>query len=177
MEVWKDIEGYEGYYQISNFGRVKSLKRKVWVSKRQIYRELSERILKQGEDPNGYFRVVLNESAISKTFKVHRLVAIHFKENPKKLPFVNHKDENSKNNHYTNLEWCTPKYNANYGTRNKRMAEAKEKTVIQTTLDGIFVREWKSIKELGIAGFNQGNVSSCCLGKRKTHKGYKFYFK
>lgn len=102
VEVWKDIEGYEGLYQVSNMGRVKSLIKGI--------------ILKQWTDKDGYRQVGL----LKKTFKVHRLVAKAFIENPDDLPLVNHKDENKANNNITNLEWCTNEYNLSYGTARKK---------------------------------------------------------
>lgn len=108
-EVWKDIDGYDGLYQVSNMGRVKSFK---WGK---------ERILKPYETGNGYLRVELQ----SKPFKLHRLVAQAFIPNPDNLPFVNHKDENPKNNMVDNLEWCDNKYNINYGTTQERRISTK----------------------------------------------------
>lgn len=125
-EVWKDIEGYEGLYQVSNLGRVKSLERIISDG-----RHRKERILKPYDDGNGYLRVELQ----SKPFKLHRLVAQAFIPNPDNLPFVNHKDENPKNNRVflnddgsvdeSNLEWCDNKYNINYGTTQERRISTK----------------------------------------------------
>lgn len=109
-EIWKDIEGYEGLYKISNFGRV-------WSVRRGIYR-ITNPIL-------GYPCVVFSVDGIQKTFQVHRLVAEAFIPNPLDLPQVNHKDENPLNNCVDNLEWCTCEYNNNYGTRNQRIADSK----------------------------------------------------
>ena len=102
QEVWKDIKGYEGLYQISNTGKVKGLKR--------------NKVLKPILQRSGYYYVDLQR----KRRLVHRLVAEAFIDNPDNLPEVNHKDENKLNNSVENLEWCDSKYNANYGTRNKR---------------------------------------------------------
>lgn len=102
QEVWKDIKGYEGLYQISNTGKVKGLKR--------------NKVLKLILQRSGYYYVDLQR----KRRLVHRLVAEAFIDNPDNLPEVNHKDEDKVNNSVENLEWCDSKYNANYGTRNKR---------------------------------------------------------
>lgn len=102
QEVWKDIKGYEGLYQISNTGKVKGLKR--------------NKVLKPILQRSGYYYVDLQR----KRRLVHRLVAEAFIDNPDNLPEVNHKDEDKVNNSVENLEWCDSKYNANYGTRNKR---------------------------------------------------------
>lgn len=109
-EIWKDIEGYEGLYQISNLGRV-------WSVKKEIYR-------KEGF-VGPYPSVSLTKDGHYDTFSIHRLVAKAFIPNPLDLPQVNHKDENPLNNCVDNLEWCTAKYNSNYGTRNKRVGDKR----------------------------------------------------
>ena len=106
MEVFKDIEGYEGLYQVSNYGNVLSVKR--------------NKFLKPAEQCCGYYQIALSKKCIVKSFLVHRLVAQAFLENPDNLPVVNHLDENRKNNNVSNLEWCTVEHNINYGTRTKR---------------------------------------------------------
>ena len=99
-EIWKDIEGYEGLYQVSNLGNVKSLK-----AKRNLYYSNSN---------NGYLRVGLFKGT-RKMFAIHRLVAKAFLPNPQHKKVVNHKDFDVKNNAVSNLEWCTFKENNNYG--------------------------------------------------------------
>lgn len=111
-EIWKDIEGYERYYQVSNLGRVKSLAR---IVKRKFNNyTVRERILKARPDKDGYKYLVLCISCKAKTFQVHRLVANAFIPNPDNLPCINHKDENPSNNCVENLEWCTYSYNNTY---------------------------------------------------------------
>lgn len=125
-EIWKTIENYPDY-QISNMGRVKSL---------NYGRTGKERVLKQGIDKYGYFRVNLYKDKKRKHFSVHRLVATAFIPNPQNLPCVNHKDENPQNNCASNLEHCTHQYNNNYGTRNERVSIAhKGKKHTQETKD------------------------------------------
>lgn len=108
MEIWKDIKDYEGLYQVSNLGRVKSLKRKY---------VLTDKILIPRIDTDGYALINLSNRNKKTTFKIHRLVAQAFIPNPKNLPEINHKDENKLNNKVENLEWCTAEYNNAYGTR------------------------------------------------------------
>lgn len=110
IEIWKDITGYEGLYQVSNLGRVKST---------QYFHGTNERILKPISTHNGYFRVHLRKDGKLKTFKIHRLVAEAFIPNPDNLPQINHKDEDKTNNRVDNLEWCSARYNCNYGGRNE----------------------------------------------------------
>ena len=170
MEEWKDIKGYEGLYQISNEGRVRSLK----FGK--------NRILKN-RHCLGYWEVVLYKNGIGKPKRIHRLVAEAFIPNPQNLPCVNHKDENRSNCVAENLEWCDYKYNSNYGTRNERnrkqLTNRKDlsKQVYQYTLNGELVKKWESIREAERNGFRQNCVSLCCNGKLKTHNGYKWSYK
>lgn len=117
-EIWKDIKGYEGFYQVSNLGRVKSLER-VTINNRIVH----ERILKLKRDRSGYKRCCLCKDRNRKFFGVHRLVAEAFIPNVNNYPVVNHKDEVKDNNIVDNLEWCTIKYNSNYGTSPKRISE------------------------------------------------------
>ena len=124
-EKWKDIEGFEGRYKISNFGRVKSVERTVYYrgtnqtcADFDVAKYCPEIILKTFV-ARGYEHISLRKGSKSKTYSIHRLVATHFIPNPNNYPSINHKDENKLNNKSDNLEWCTHKYNSNYGTRNK----------------------------------------------------------
>lgn len=164
-EYWKPVVGYEGLYEVSNWGRVKSLK----FGK--------ERILKLFKDTSGYLCVKLCKNTNKCQFKVHRLVAEAFLPNPDNLPCVNHKDECKTNNNVNNLEWCNSKYNINFGTRNEKVSKKLSKPVLQYTLDGQFVREWPSTMECGRNGYNQGNVAACCNGKLKTYNGFIWKYK
>ena len=112
-EIWKNIEGYEGKYQVSNLGRVKSM-----IGQ--------EKVLHPKKHRNGHLQIGLHKDKKRKTMYIHRLVAQAFITNPDNLPCVNHKDENPNNNNVDNLEWCTQKYNCNYGTRVDRIMETKK---------------------------------------------------
>ena len=167
-EIWKDIEGYEGLYQVSNMGRVKSLGNN---------KTRKEKILKSSKNNRGYLCVNLYKDGLVKNYLIHRLVASAFIDNPNNLPQVNHKDENPKNNYGDNLEYCDSKYNMNYGTRTERVAKAKSIPILQFTLDGEFIRKWDSIadveKELG---FNHSSINMCCKGKYKNAYGYRWSY-
>lgn len=170
MEEWRDIEGYEGLYQVSDQGRVKSL---------NYHMTGEERILKQSRVcKKKYWRVQLYKNGRGKFYPVHRLVAQAFMPNPDNLPEINHKDENPSNNRVENLEWCDRKYNCNYGTRNQRVAEAKRgkyntkvsKPVAQFTKSGNFIKEYPSTMEAyRQTGINFTNICYCCMGKNYRH--------
>ena len=180
-EIWrtpidKGIK-YEKF-QVSNLGRIINLN----------YRGTGRaELINPWEDKDGYLGVGLYKNGKTDVIRVHRIVAQTFLPNPDNLPCVNHKiegDEGKKMNmvffkedgsideERTTIEWCTHEYNNNYGTRIDRIS----KTVLQFTLTGEFVREWSSTHECGRNGFNQGNIVSCCNGKQKTHKGYKWCY-
>ena len=172
-EEWLDIAGYEGLYQVSNIGRVKSLERIV-IRKDGSEQHRKERILKPSINDDGYLRVNLYDSSGKiKAFKVHRLVCEAFHENPKNKPCVNHIDENKTNNTASNLEWCTYTENINHGTRNTKVAKALGKPVGQYTPNGELVKVWQSTREVQRQlGFACQNISKVALGKQKTAYGY-----
>ena len=185
-EVWKDIEGYEGLYQISNFGKVFSFK--------------SNKILKPFNDKKGYLKIELRKENRRKIYFLHRLVAMCFIENKNNLPYVNHKDENKHNNRVENLEWCTCKYNNNYGTRNSRISKkmlgennpmygkhhSKEtKRKMSESRIGLFtgnknprakkvmcITTGEIFDYIGMAetkyNISHSNISACCKGKIKS---------
>lgn len=165
IEIWKDIVGYEGLYQVSNLGRVKSSFR-------------YKKILKQFEDNKDYLRVTLYKNNKSKSIKVHKLVAEAFIPNPNNYNCVNHKDENKTNNNVENLEFCSFYYNLMYGTRVQRIAEKNNKPILQFDLEGNFIKEFESITQASKELNNSlNNISQCCLGRSRTSKGYIFRFK
>lgn len=172
-EEWKDIEWYEGLYQVSNLGRVKSL---------HYNHTNQERILKFGKNTNGYLNVSLCKEGKKKWLLVHRLVAFHFLPNPNNYQDVNHKDENKTNNCVNNLEWCSREYNCNYGTRNERVGETNtngkcSKQVIQYDLEGNEINRFPSTIEIErLFGFSCSSISKCCNGKLKTAYGYTWRY-
>ena len=170
-KVWKDIEGYEGLYKISDKGRVKSLKQ----GKEKILKPLCDRL--------GYLFINLYKNGDMKKCLIHRLVAQAFIPNTNSLPQVNHKDEDKTNNKVENLEWCSAKYNNSFGTRIQRVAEKMtngktSKPVLQYTKDGKFVKEWKSTHDIERnLGYDHSLISACCRGKYKSAYGYVWKYK
>lgn len=168
-EIWKSVEGYEGLYEVSNFGRVKSLGNE---------KTRKEKILKVGENGCGYMFVTLSKEGKIKPFLIHRLVAAAFLPNPEKLPQINHRDEDKTNNCVENLEWCTRDYNNNYGTRNDRVAKAlingkTSKRVICEETGEIFPSTMEVQRQLGFANTH---ISDCCNGKLRTCGGFHWRY-
>lgn len=181
VEVWKDIKGYEGLYQVSSLGRVRSLDRYINCNGGKGFKKGI--ILKPRISYKGYLRVGLSRNRKSKHYLLHRLIASTFLPNPHNLPCVNHKDENKINNVVSNLEWCSYKYNSNYGTNRKRISEKitnnikLSKAVNQFTKDGVFIKTFPSTKEVERQlGYYHSHISLCCLGKAKTSHGYIWRF-
>lgn len=173
-EIWKDILGYEGLYQVSSLGRVKSVERYD-----SIGRKIKEKILKIQLNKDGYSKITLGNGQDKKTFLVHRLVAIHFVQNPLNLPEVNHKDVDIKNNQANNLEWCDRIYNANYDNAHSKSAEKNRKPVIQMDLNGRVIKKWNSIKEASLAvNIPDTNIKGCCKKQKYRHTaaGYKWAY-
>ena len=173
IELWKDIKSFEGLYQVSTLGRVRRLDKYIDVKISNVDKVLKRgKILKPAYNKYGYLTVNLYKNGKEANFFVHRLVARAFIPNPENKPEVNHKDEVKSNNYRTNLEWMTTKENINYGTHTKRSAEKQSKKVYQYDLHGNLIKEWSSVAEAGRNGFDNANISKCCLGKRKFHKGF-----
>lgn len=196
-EEWKDVIGYEGLYQVSNLGRVKSLDRIVTTKENKSWK-LDEKLLKPHLGNNGYYAVALCKNGKVKRLSIHRLVASAFIDNPENLPCVNHKSENKLENTVENLEWCDYIYNNSYGTVLERRSNAQKgkkipielaeklkeinrgnkyhnKAVNQYTLEMEFIKQWESIKTAADAlGFNRRNISLVCKNKRPTSNGFKW---
>jgi hypothetical protein len=195
MIIWKDVVGYEGLYQVSNDGQVKSLFR--YVNCRGGHRSVRERILRCTQTNLGYQQVVLCKDLTYKKLSIHRLVAQAFIPNPHNLPCINHIDADPTNNHVENLEWCTHGYNSNYyickERQRLRMLDRYEqdpeflsrcrarldawhkissKKVCQIDLMGNLVKVWDSVQATAQDCFLPSNVSHCANHKRKTHHGF-----
>lgn len=187
MEIWKDIKGFEEYYQVSNYGNIKSLTRFDGIRERQGQE------IKQSLKYNGYLQVGLRKNSERKFYSVHRLVAIHFIDNPENKPQVNHIDCNKQNNNINNLEWATSKENLHHakinGLRNNMPKGEKHPSFGKfaensKTAKPVIRYERKTGKtklyEAKILAKNDGfdvtSISKCCHKKLKTHKGYEWYF-
>ena len=178
-EQWKSIHGFDGEYEVSNHGRVRSLDRvlRIVLPNGTTYNKtIIGRILKPKRDKDGYLLVALGRN---NTSKIHRLVASAFVDNPNGYPSVNHKDENKTNNHSRNLEWCSTEYNNAYGTCRSRSAASHQKKVVQLSLQGISLGTHDSLLQaensLGIKGAST-MICRCCKNKIKTAYGYKWKY-
>ena len=176
-EVWKDVVGYEGKYQVSNKGRVRSSEREVSCLRGQK-RKVDGRILALIPCTNGYMSVHLSVENKSKIKLVHRLVADAFLPNPNNYPEVNHRDEVRHNNKVDNLEWCTKKYNIHYGNAIQKIKDSRKvRPVNQYGLDGTFIKRWDNILDAGKGmGVNHSSIIRVCKGKQHTCKGFKWEY-
>lgn len=156
-EEWKDVFGYEGIYQASTLGNIKNIK--------------TNKTLKPFKNTNGYYQVELWKNGKGKQIVVHKIIAKTFLSNPSNLPQINHKDENKTNNSIDNLEWCTAKYNSNYGTRNLKLSSP----VICIELNKKYSSIKEASKELKI---QQAHISGCCAKRKhyKTAGGYHWRY-
>lgn len=157
-EIWKDVEGYEGLYQVSNLGRIKSFRESAkFGNPKEFY--LNPYLIN-----SGYHVVTLYlKDRTKRKFQVHRLVAETFIPNPENLPCVNHKDENKLNNCVSNLEWCTYQYNNNYGTARIRAADTMAKSIYQKTLDGVMIAKYRSVRIASeLLGYSDSMLSEWC---------------
>ena len=178
MEIWKDIVGYNGLYQISNCGRVKS------------FHNNSERILKHKTNNKGYKWVILCSNKTTKNCLIHRLVAEHFIENKNNYKIINHIDENPANNNVSNLEWCTQSENVKKSSKflsyyknckivskpkNSKNGDTHKK--IKQILNGNVIKVFEnSIEVERCFGFDKSFILSVCRNKRKSAYGYQWQF-
>lgn len=177
QEIWKDIKDFEGLYQVSNFGKVRSLGMSFIRTDLKPYTR-SPGAVKPIKTRLGYLCVELHKQGFAKRYLVHRLVAMAFLPNSNNLPEINHKDENKTNNRVDNLEWCTHKYNSTYGTRATRIKDTIKRTgkaipVLMYSKNGIFLCRFDAINEAAITmDISCGSIVECCKGKRKSAGGY-----
>lgn len=178
IEIWKSIDGYDGKYQVSNLGRVKSIFT-TYATKNGLRKKYRDVMLKPMVQKNGYLYVCLWSENKKKNCLIHRLVAQAFVPNPYQHPEVNHKDENKSNNNASNLEWCTTKENVNYGTCIQRISQSlinhpcKSKNVYQYSKNGVFIKMWISASEIERQlGYLRTVICRCCRGVSKTAYGF-----
>ena len=183
MENWKDIENYEGLYQVSNLGRVRSLERDVYFPNGTIHR-IKEKILVPGLNNDGYANVNLCKNGKKKNIKVHRLVAEAFIPNPENKSQINHKNEVKTDNSVENLEWCDCRYNINFGTRIERQKQTfkdncksgkikRVKKVFCVELNKTFDYAKSAEEELGVC---EKSIGKACRGERKTAGGFHWRY-
>lgn len=174
-ETWKDIKDFEGLYQVSNLGRVRSLTKTVTTknNKTMHFEGKILKPLKVGE----YFSVNLYKDRILYGRRIHRLVAEAFIPNPDNLLQINHKDENKLNNSVDNLEWCSAKYNCNYGSHNYKLSKSKQKPVICYSKKLQLIKKYpSSIAAATELGCTKTSICQCLKGKHKTSCGYIWKF-
>lgn len=187
METWKPVVGYDGLYEVSNLGRVRSIPRTVRVKrgKEEYDYHVKGQIIEPQERQHGYLSVCLygKESKNGRFTQksVHRLVAESFIANPNGYKEVNHKDEDKRNNSLENLEWCNHIYNANYGTCKKRRGEKtrngkKSKAVDQLDMDGNYIRTFPSMQEAGRNGYAAANIYRAIHNQYSQAYGYKWRY-
>ena len=192
MEIWKEIRGYDGLYQISNWGRVKSLER---IDNNN--HPIKEKILTPQKNKYGYYKIILSKNGKQKSFQIHRLVYETFVGEIPDGMQCNHINEIKTDNRLENLNLMTSKENSNWGTRNERIGETKKgmklseetknkmknhpnksKIILQIDLNGNIIADFPSLCEVERQfGYERASVSRCCLGKQKTSYGYKWQYK
>lgn len=173
-EEWRAIAGFEGRYEVSNFGRVKSLKR-MRSGKHGAPTPIPERIMKPSFDRHGYLKVCLRNEHGATNHSVHQLVAKAFIPNPNRYQQINHIDEDKTNNHVSNLEWCTPRYNCTYGTRLKRCSKRISKPVVG--INGEVLMHFNSARQASrVLGIDASSITAVCRGKAHTAGGYMWRY-
>ena len=177
-EVWKSIPGYEGIYEVSSLGRIKSLARYVSAKDGRKPRFYEEKILKPFSNRKGYQYIILCDmDGTHKRDAIHRLVAKVFIPNKNKERYdIDHKDGNTANNNMSNLRWVTRKENCQNPITNSRMEDKVCKSVIRLGKDGE-MKEYQKMTDVQADGFRASKVCMCCKGKHKTHKGYMWMYK
>lgn len=178
MEVWKDIAGYEGYYQISNFGNIRSVDRVIYSDKFHIgiKRELKGRTLNPSVNNHGYLSLILSKNGEKKSCRIHRLVAEAFIKNPNNYDQVNHIDGDKTNNKVENLEWCNNQYNVIHAYKNG-LAKSHPKSIKQYDLKGNYIQTFESIvKASKEVNGNTSNINKCVKGHINSAYGYKWRY-
>lgn len=170
QEVWEPVKGYEGLYEVSNLGRVKSLYMfRHNINENKLEKIRRDKILSQRIHKTGYMITSLSKNKKRKDFYTHRLVANAFIPNPEKKTYINHIDENKTNNKVENLNWCTQKENVRFSTRTKKIE--------QLTIDGKHIKTWNNLYEIkDVLGYKKSHINQCCKGTREKSCGYKWRY-
>lgn len=178
-EIWKDVNGYEGYYKVSNFGKIKSCLRIVKHGLGNADRTIKSRIIKPYNDNHGYHMVSLSKDGKVKKHKVHRIVAEAFIPNPENKPTENHLNEIRNDNRASNLEWATYKENNDHGGHNERVSKTLSKPIEQLDKNGNKISSFESVREASLAtGIHIMNIKSCLAHKNRVFAGgYKWRYK
>lgn len=178
VEEWRAVRDFEGLYEVSSLGRVRSVDRwKKYKGSDTKQARVNGRILCQDKTAAGYYLVTLCRDGVHYHCSVHRLVAEAFVPNPDNLPQVNHKDECKTNNTPSNLEWCDRIYNTNYGTGIHRSSSKKRKPIEQLTIDGRHVAYFNSLVEATETnGMRRFGIINVCKGRQKTAYGYQWRY-
>ena len=166
-EIWKPIKDYEGLYEVSNLGKIKTLSRII------NGRKMPEKIKKLDKTKQGYLRVQLSKNKENKKYSVHRLVAQAFILNPNNLPCVNHIDENPSNNNVNNLEWCTHLYNNLYNEKHKRNCKKIKQLDKSYNIINIFDSVNEASQKTNII---RTEISNCLNKRQKTAGGYHWQY-
>ena len=193
MEIWANIKDYEGYYQVSNLGRVKSLEREVLCNGKNQFQSYKDnrhykgKLIKPTYDKKGYLYAELCKNNTKRKIFIHQLVARAFIPNINNKTQINHKNGIKDDNRVENLEWATPQENIqhayNYNLFDsqlkylKQVQQQNQKMIMQYDKNGNFIKEWESIKEARNKLKISSHISDCCNGKRKTAGGYIWIYK
>lgn len=165
MEIWKDVKGYEGLYQISNLGNVRSMNWRNTGCIKNLYLK---------PHCKGYLQVELHKNAKRKMFTVHRLVALHFVNGYENGKVVNHKNEDKTDNRADNLEWVSSSFNRLYSRNEEHCCDMP---VNQYSLSGNFLKRWSSPRAIkSVLGYSDWSIKECCNGNRKQAYGYKWQY-
>lgn len=179
-EIWKDIEGFEGYYQVSNLGRVRSLDREIIFNNGKsdtAKTKAKGRVLTITKQTQGYSQIGLCKNGTQKSYRLNRLVAKAFIPNPDNKLYVNHIDGNKDNNRADNLEWVTNSENIMHAYKNG-LLKHWQKPVLQIDDNGNVVAEYESIKQAAdTLGCSKGNICSSCKGVKGRNKAYGYYWR
>ncbi len=166
-EVWRDVPGYQGLYEASSLGNIRS---------NYCRTKNGKIILSNKINRKGYVTICLYKNKKRFSTEAHRIVANTFMPSSDNKLQINHINEIKNDNRICNLEWCTPKENLNHGSRNKRSAETLSKSIDQLSMSGELIKTWTSMQEAGRNGYRPAEICLCCKGKRHTHAGYRWSY-